>query len=166
MQKSGTEKIKLAFKAKKYLRLHWAKMIFVLIAAFALLMPYIFFAPSDGVTMKYGRHRYALEVASSSESRQKGLGGRTEMATNKGMLFVFDEPGRYCFWMKDTLIPLDLIWLDRDYRVVHTEENVQPETYPSEEFCYEGQAKYVIELNAGEVKKAGIKTGATLDMKY
>ena len=158
MQKLDTEKIKLVFKARKILQRHWLKLTFVAVAIFSLLLPYMFFN-NTGALLVYDGYRYVLEIANSSESRQKGLAGRDKLAMNHGMLFVFDEPGRNCFWMKDMLISLDIMWLDSQYRVLHIEQNVQPDTYPSEHFCYEGQSKYVIELNAGEVKKSGIKVG-------
>lgn len=75
---------------------------------------------------------------------------------NEAMLFVFERSGEHCFWMKDTRIPLDMIWLNEQKQVVHIEENVQPESYPKS-FCPDEAALYVVEVNAGQVSASGIQ---------
>jgi uncharacterized membrane protein (UPF0127 family) len=103
-----------------------------------------------------------LEVADTSAERAKGLSGREKLSKGRGMVFIFQEPGTQCFWMKDTLIPLDMIWLDKDKKVTKTQENVLPATYPDQFCSIEPKDQYVIELNSGDVKKLEIKTGQTL----
>lgn len=82
----------------------------------------------------------------------------------KGILFIFAQPGRHGFWMKETLIPLDMIWLDYGRKVVHLEEHVPPcgqtacPTYVPLE-----NALYVLELNAGTAEKIGLKKGGQLE---
>ena len=165
MRKSGIEKTKSVSEPDTKPKRSWLKRVLVLLALLALVLPFLFFkAPPSSAVLREGKRTYYLEVADSSASREKGLSGRESLAGNRGMLFVFDEPGKYCFWMKDTLFPLDMIWLDREHRVKHIEKNVQPSSYPSQEFCYEGQAKYVIELNKGEVNRAGITINDKLDV--
>ena len=101
------------------------------------------------------------EIAGTSLSRERGLSYRKNMKNNEGMLFVFDKPGKYGFWMKDMNFPLDIIWLDESGRVVYTEDNVATSTYPGY-FINSPQAKYVLELNAGVAKKIGIYLGTKL----
>lgn len=72
------------------------------------------------------------------------------------MLFVYDEPGDYRFWMKDTKIPLDMFWIDSNKQIVHIERDVQPSSYPKS-FGSTKPAKYVLETNAGFADKYKIK---------
>lgn len=112
-----------------------------------------------------GNRTYTLEVAVDATQHAKGLGGRESLPHDAGMLFVFDMPGAYCFWMKDMQFAIDIIWLDDTYKVVHLEQNVSPKTHPSS-FCPTQQARYVLELNAGEAKRSGISQGKTLDIRH
>ena len=72
------------------------------------------------------------------------------------MLFVYNKPGDYRFWMKDTKIPLDMFWINSDKQIVHIEKDVQPSSYP-ESFGSEEPAQYVLETNAGFAKKYQIQ---------
>ena len=102
-----------------------------------------------------------LEKADTVEARQRGLSGRQYLAPNSGMLFVFDNSDKQCMWMKDMKFNLDIVWLDADKKIVDLKENVKPESFP-ESFCSESPALYVIELNAGTARKAGLERGQTL----
>lgn len=96
-----------------------------------------------------------VEVAQTSAERERGLGGRTSLAQDAGMLFVFQNPARYGFWMKDTLIPLDMIWIDRDGKIVDLVQDVQPDSYPTV-YTPKSPAQYVLEVNAGFARRYGI----------
>lgn len=102
-----------------------------------------------------------LEKVSNRTKITKGLSGRENMPDNQGMLFVFDSPAAHCFWMKDMRFPLDIIWADANKKIVTIEENVQPDTYPNS-FCPDQLALYVIEVNAGVSKRAGLAEGRQL----
>jgi uncharacterized membrane protein (UPF0127 family) len=97
-------------------------------------------------------------IADTEESRIKGLSGRKELGSNEGMYFIFDRPGEYGIWMKDMLIPIDIIWLDSHNEVIYIEENVSTDTYPKV-FKPNKPALYVLELNAGFVNEHKIKKG-------
>jgi len=84
------------------------------------------------------------------------------MSVSEGMIFVFDKPDFYYFWMKDMKFPLDFIFI-KNNEVVDLLENIAPETYPKS-FTSKVKADKVIELNAGEIKKSGIKIGDKLDI--
>ena len=101
------------------------------------------------------------EIADTSELKQRGLGGRTSMNDDHGMLFVFEAPGIYGFWMKDMNIPIDMVWIDDQYRVVSIDSNIATSTYPNSYFPPKN-VSYVLELNAGVAKKIGIATGTPL----
>lgn len=108
-----------------------------------------------------------LEVADNNFLRRLGLSGRDYMDENYGMIFVYDyEIEGLSFWMKDTLIPLDMIFLNKNFEVVHIIENV-PICYeePCSQYTYEGSAKYVLELNAGWVENHGVELGEVLELK-
>jgi uncharacterized membrane protein (UPF0127 family) len=103
---------------------------------------------------------FSVELAKTDAEREKGLMYRTQLGADKGMLFIFDQEGVYPFWMKNTLIPLDIIWIDSNGKVVFIGENIQPckiiicpTTNP------QVKAKYVLEINAGVSKEMGLKAG-------
>ena len=101
------------------------------------------------------------ETVNTPETREKGLSGRTSLANNKGMLFEFQEPGGYCFWMKDMKFNIDVIWLDGEKRIIDIKKDLSPATYP-QAFCPILQTKYVIEVNAGVAKQANLIVGHKL----
>lgn len=159
MQKADDAKTRLA---PKFSRRSLKTVGLVLFSLVMLALPFAFFAPPSA-TLQVGENAYELVVAAKEQTQQKGLGGRAELAQNQGMLFVFDKPAEQCFWMKDMRFPIDIIWLDSDKRVTHMEQNVAPESYP-EQFCGDNTTQYVIELNAGEVVRSGVKPGSTLKL--
>ncbi len=97
-------------------------------------------------------NKITIEIAKSSQKKSEGLCCRDSLPDDHGMLFVYDQPGDYRFWMKDTKIPLDMIWIDSNKQIVHIEEDVQPSSYPKS-FGSNDPAQYVLEINAGFVKK-------------
>jgi uncharacterized protein len=101
-----------------------------------------------------------LEIADTDQSRARGLMFREKLAEGQGMLFIFPEDGVYSFWMKNTLIPLDIIWLDKDLKVVQIRSNVAPcQSNECPSYNPQIKAKYVLEVNAGFCLKFQIKTG-------
>jgi len=102
---------------------------------------------------------FFVEIANTPEQRTQGLMNRENLAENRGMLFIFDQSGIYSFWMKNTLIPLDIIWLNENKEVVFIEKNAQPcrETCPS--INPHQKARYVLEINGGLSDKINLKTG-------
>lgn len=102
-----------------------------------------------------------LDVADTYEARRMGLSGRESMAENQGMLFIFDEPGLQCFWMKDMNFDIDMIWLDASKTVTKIDKNVAKETYP-DNFCQD-DVMYVVEVVSGWADKNSVKIGQKLD---
>lgn len=109
--------------------------------------------------------RFYVEIADDDRSRARGLMFREEMADNRGMIFIFGRERPRSFWMKNTRIPLDIIYLDEDLAVVSIVENARPcrsrsgrcPSYPSE-----GPARYVLEVNAGQAEALGLAPGDTV----
>jgi uncharacterized membrane protein (UPF0127 family) len=108
----------------------------------------------------------ALEVARSEPERSKGLMFRTSMPERAGMIFLFEHPGIYPFWMKNTLIPLDMFWTDTAGKVVWIAESVPPcQADPCPEYPPKAVASYVIETNAGFAKRHGVKVGDVVSLR-
>ena len=108
-------------------------------------------------------HCFYVELARTQAEIERGLMGRKELDKNKGMLFVFDKEGIFPFWMKNTLIPLDIIWADSQGKVVYIKENAQPcKTLICPSEVPAAMAKYVLEISAGTVKEANTEIGDTL----
>ena len=106
-----------------------------------------------------GPYRIETEIANTDESRQMGLMHRKKMAPNHGMLFVFNQPEQYCMWMKNTLIPLAVAFLDEDGQIINVEE-MQPQT--EDVHCASGPAKFALEMNSGWFKSRGVGSGSRL----
>ncbi|WP_422199555.1 DUF192 domain-containing protein [Aquabacterium sp.] len=104
-------------------------------------------------------HIIKAEVALTPEQHQIGLMHRTSMGANEGMLFVFDRPGQQCFWMKNTLIPLQIAFVADDGTVVNLAE-MKPHSLDSH--CSTRPVRFVLEMNTGWFSKRGIKPGAQL----
>lgn len=98
------------------------------------------------------------DIADTAVVRARGLSGRTSLAQNEAMLFIFQEDGAHSFWMKDMLFPIDMIWLSADKRVVHIAKNAMPESYPTS-FSPNAPSRYVIEVPAGFADRHAVSTG-------
>lgn len=97
------------------------------------------------------------ELAVTDEERARGLMFREQLGSDQGMLFVFKEEGFHSFWMKNTLIPLDILWLDKDKRIVHIEKDVPPcPDEPCPSYSPRVPALYVLEMKAGSVEERGL----------
>jgi len=103
---------------------------------------------------------YQVEVADTCISRAKGLKSRKVLPSGQGMLFVFEAVGPHGMWMQRTLIPLDIIWLDNNRKVLHIENAVPPCTKePCTIYNPEVPARFALELNAGEAQSLSLKPG-------
>ena len=98
-----------------------------------------------------------VEIADTSRTREKGLSDRKGLDDGRGMLFIFDSPAQYGFWMKDMNFAIDIVWIDENYRVVDIKENISPDTFP-QVFYPARETKYVLELPTGAVDKYQIVT--------
>ena len=108
----------------------------------------------------FDSHCFEVEIVQEPEEVMRGLMFRESMDLNKGMFFIFPKLSRYSFWMKNTLIPLDMIWLDQNGQINHIETNVPPcTTSPCPHYTPKHLALYVLELNAGQAAKANLKLG-------
>jgi uncharacterized membrane protein (UPF0127 family) len=114
------------------------------------------------VTFRDG-FRVKVEVASDDENRAQGLMYRDHLADDRGMIFVFPQKGDYAFWMKNTIIPLDMIWIDEAKKVVHVAHDVPPcQADPCPSYPPGVAAKYVLEVAAGVAAKHHVADGDVL----
>ncbi len=109
---------------------------------------------------------FDVEVADSSAEREQGLMNRESLAENSGMLFVFDSEGKHSFWMKDTLIALDMIWINSDMEVVDVQGADPCVTEECEVYTPASEALYVLEINYGVAESLGIAKGSKAELKY
>ncbi|HEX7341923.1 MAG TPA: DUF192 domain-containing protein [Rhodanobacteraceae bacterium] len=111
-------------------------------------------------------HSFSVELATTDAQRAHGLMDRTQLAANHGMLFVFAQQAQQTFWMKDTLIPLDILYFDKDRKLVSMQLDVPPcKTTPCPVYPSGKPALYVLELKAGTAVKIGANTGDMLTIK-
>lgn len=118
--------------------------------------------PEDVLWLRgeFGKARFTVDVANTRVSRAQGLMHVESMPASKGMLFVYEFPREVAFWMKNTLIPLDMLFIDRSGVVTHIHENAIPH---DETPIPGGQAVYaVLEINGGLSRKLGLSIGDAL----
>jgi len=134
--------------------------LLVLVSAFALGGC----ASASGHWVELGGQRYQVELAQDEATRARGLMFREEMAADHGMLFIHDREELQAYWMKNTKIPLDILYFDSQRRLVSQPRDVPPCTlgdgcppYPSK-----AAARYVLELNAGQASRLQLQDGTEL----
>ena len=113
----------------------------------------------ERVKLTSGMHRIDAQVAGTPEQRQTGLMHRKNMPQHEGMIFVFYQPAKQCFWMKNTLIPLSAAFLSDDGTIVNIED-MKPLVLDGH--CSTQPVRYVLEMNKGWFAKKGIKAGSKL----
>lgn len=111
------------------------------------------------IKISAGMHQIDTQLAMNPEERQIGLMNRPSMPNHEGMLFVFDDAGVQCFWMKNTLLPLTAAFVADDGIIVNLED-MKPQTLESH--CSKKPVRYVLEMNQGWFAKRGIKAGFKL----
>jgi hypothetical protein len=111
--------------------------------------------------MPIGTATFTLEVADTPEKRETGLMFRDSLPADRGVLFVFPDEGPRAFWMKDTRIPLDLVYVSADHHIVSIHALKPFDLTP---VVSAGPAKYAIELNVNTASTVGVRPGDTLEM--
>ncbi|HWQ56537.1 MAG TPA: DUF192 domain-containing protein [Bryobacteraceae bacterium] len=109
--------------------------------------------------------RIRAEVKIQAIDMQRGMMFRESLPAGQGMLFIHRKPGPYTYWMYNVLIPLDIVWMDSNHRILEISHNTPPcKTKASECPNYGGkpQSQYVLEIGAGEAARHGLKVGDTL----
>ncbi|MCC7197590.1 DUF192 domain-containing protein [Candidatus Peregrinibacteria bacterium] len=121
--------------------------------------------PAVSFNAAKGHFYFAVDIADTLEERKKGLMWKKSMGKYNGMLFIFEGEEARRFWMKNTLIPLDMIFMDKDYRVVSVIKQAQPcRKDPCESMSSGKPAKFVLEVNGGMADEMGLKEGDTAQL--
>lgn len=175
MPKEDSAKTALAPKTTSKSLLLWVcfVVVAVLVCVYILLCRQVGFTPSESVQCQTNPNLQVIdirqasnvlraEVARSLSEKSQGLSGRDCLAKDAAMLFPYDTPGEYCFWMKDMKFDIDMVWLDADKKIVTIKSNATPESYPKESFCPEKPAQYIVEVQAGLSDKLGWGIGTQL----
>ena len=111
--------------------------------------------------VEIGGQKINVDLALTEGEQAQGLSGRQSLSSLEGMLFVFNKPDKYLFWMKDMNFPIDMIWINQNMKVIFIKENALPVSYPETygPSTTDGDAKYVLEVVAGFSEKNNLKTG-------
>lgn len=149
-----------------YLRM--AKALLLLVAAGIVFTFARYFAEmrhgASAVAMRVGNAELSVEIRKTPMERTHGLSGRPDLQNDRGILFVFEEPDVYPFWMKEMRFPIDIIWIERGSDitgqpiVADVTANISPDSFP-ERFTPPVPVRYAIEVNAGWAEQHGIQIG-------
>lgn len=121
--------------------------------------------PLSKTEVQIKNKKFTLEIAKTISQKTKGLSKREKLCENCGMIFVYNNENIYPFWMKDTLIPLDIIWLNSANEIVSIHTASTEINIPLNKLTIyknDKPAKNIIELNAGESNRLGLKIGDKL----
>lgn len=129
-------------------------ILVALVASFALSN----FQPKTEVRL--GSTAFNVRLATTDVERDQGLSGVRTLNANGGLLMVFNSDDKWGIWMKDMYVPIDIIWLDSKKRVVHIVTDASPDLSTTKTFTPKVDARYVLEVPAGTVKKSSIIIGA------
>lgn len=130
--------------------------------AFALLLLFgTTAAASDArLPLRIGPHAFQVELVATPSQRERGLMGRTHLPADGGMLFVFEQPGRHCFWMRDTPLPLSIAFIDAAGRIAGLAD-MQPRSEAPH--CPPADIRYALEVRQGEFQRRGITARDQVD---
>ncbi len=134
----------------------WRKQFFCWSAALGLVLSTSGSQAQGVLELSAGIHRIRAELANTDDSRTEGLMYRKSMPANNGMLFVFDQTAKHCMWMRNTLIPLSVAFLDGQGLIINVEEML-PRT--ENNHCAAKSAKFALEMNSGWFKSRGLGAG-------
>lgn len=112
-------------------------------------------------TVHLGGKVFMITIADTPSSRTQGLSGTPSLAQNAGMLFVFSSSSKKEFWMKDMAYPIDIIWIDAEWRVTGVVSEASPDSYPAS-FPSPINTRYALEVNAGVAATLGVGVGSII----
>jgi uncharacterized membrane protein (UPF0127 family) len=139
-------------------------LVGVLLAA-AVVAAYLYFQPTQTATMSFEGLQLTVDLARTSSQWEQGLSGRASMPQNHGMLFVFDHPDLWQFWMHGMEFPLDIIWFGANHSVVYFAQDLP--TCPSngcQTYSPPTSASYALEVNAGFIATHNVTIGDTFSL--
>lgn len=111
--------------------------------------------------LRLGSGIFSARIAYDEDSREKGLSGEVLINDSQALLMAFPEDGKHGIWMKGMKFAIDVVWLDRNKKVVYIVKNISPENSTNKTYMPKTVASYVLEFNAGIVERESIKIGDT-----
>ncbi len=118
----------------------------------------------DRVVGRLGGETFDIMVARTDVEQERGLGGLDGLAPNEAMIFPYERSDFYGFWMKGMKFPIDIVWLDESFRIVHVEGSVGADTYPKI-YSPSVPARSVIEFSAGTIDRLGVSVGNFIEIE-
>ena len=112
--------------------------------------------------VKIGGQTLKVDLALTPNTQEQGLSGRKSLANDEGMLFIFPQPGKYFFWMKDMNFPIDMIWIGEDQKIIYIKKDVLPESFPKT-YGPQKNSKYILEVNANFCEKNNLKENDSVE---
>ncbi len=138
----------------------------VLISVLAVSSVVLFLLVPEKGRACFQERCFKVEIADTQVKRSLGLMFRESLPLDEGMLFVFEKEGAHSFWMKNTLIPLDIIWISKEKEIVFIKENARPcFEEPCSKINPRVDALYVLEVNAGAAGEMGLKEGQRMSFE-
>ncbi len=142
------------------------KKYIIIAVALGLVILFFYFREertADKTPIQINGKTVHVEIADSPMEQSRGLMFRKNLKQDEGMLFIFDNQSKHSFWMKNTLIALDIIWLDAKKEVVHIEHSAPPcKESPCPTYASQFPAQYVLELNSGWAIENNLNLGDTV----
>ncbi len=120
-----------------------------------------FLGQGETYTIYVNQVAFAASVADEPEERKQGLSGVSSLKQREGKLFIFDKAEKHGIWMKEMHFPIDILWFDEQFTLIHVVENATPDSYPAI-FAPPDDARFVLEINAYSAKTLGISVGQQL----
>jgi hypothetical protein len=115
--------------------------------------------------VRIGPHRWTVELATTIPTRREGLKGRTAIAPDEGMLFVYPEAKVLRFWMDGCVIPIDIVYIGPDRRIVNIYEmQVEPDRRGRTTYSSQLPAQFALEIAGGSARRAGLKVGQSVEL--
>ena len=153
----------MVFHRVKMGRLSVSKLLIVISLFLIIIVAIIFIFNNlqSKTEVHLGSFVFTMRVASDNISREKGLSLVKNLRPNEGLLMVFQRNDTWGIWMKDMKIPIDIVWLNSDKKVVYIVTDASPDLSTSKTFYSESPARYVLEISAGTVRRSGIKLDQT-----
>lgn len=138
-------------------------VIGVVVIVLASAIAYMFMNFQPRVELRLGSGIFKAKVAATQSARELGLSGVDKLSADEGLIMVFPSDSTWNIWMSGMKVPIDIVWLDSQKKVVYIVRNADPELHEDKVFVPLNPARYVVELPAGSVQQYGVKSGDIAD---
>lgn len=134
------------------------KFIIPLVLIFVAVCFWVFYSAYNHYDrVIVGGKTFLVDTVRSKYAMQVGLSDRDKLLSDNGMLFVFKNPEKHGIWMKNMKFPIDILWIDQNFKIIHMEKSIATSTYPKV-FTPNSSDMYVLEISAGQLDVLGVKT--------